>query len=99
MQARLRGTTLDQLRAALGPVDFTPLLVGPRKLAWIVFGAESGPHRRPYDPAWLDDLAEQCARFRTALFVKQGSRYFPGRKGDIPDPLWAITQYPRTPVR
>lgn len=45
---------------------------------WIVCGAESGPHRRPFDKAWAMDLYEQCRAAGVKYFGKQASGLRPG---------------------
>lgn len=51
---------------------------GWRGLSWVICGAESGPHRRPFDPAWAADLYRQCRDAEVAFFAKQASGYRPG---------------------
>jgi protein gp37 len=45
---------------------------GPQ-LHWIVTGAESGPHRRPFDRAWARTTMEQCAQAGIPWYYKQGA--------------------------
>jgi len=47
-------------------------------LNWIIVGAESGPARRPFDPAWALDVYEQCQRAGVPFFGKQDSGLRPG---------------------
>lgn len=39
---------------------------------WVIVGAESGPHRRPCDPRWIEDIVAQCQTADVPVFVKQG---------------------------
>lgn len=40
-------------------------------IQWVIVGGESGPRRRPFDPAWARDLRDQCQRAQVAFFMKQ----------------------------
>lgn len=51
-----------------------------RKLDWIIVGAESGPHRRPFDVAWARDLYDQCRACGIPLYAKQDSGLYPGNR-------------------
>jgi len=42
-------------------------------LNWVICGAESGPHRRPFDPAWALDIYKQCQAAGVPFFGKQDS--------------------------
>lgn len=65
------------LRGAHLPSQFTWVL--GREIHWVIVGAESGPKRRPFDPAWARDIREQCRDAGVACFIKQDSGMFPGR--------------------
>jgi len=86
--AALLFLSLEPLLEDLGDIDLG--LIG-----WVIVGGESGPNRRPFEIAWLERIADRCARFGVPLFVKQGSAQRPGQQGDIPDHLWAIKEFPR----
>ncbi len=55
-----------------------PIALGDGTPDWVVCGAESGPNRRPFDPAWAIDLKRQCDEAGIAFFFKQGSGLYPG---------------------
>ena len=55
-----------------------------RGLDWVICGAESGPHRRPFDVAWALDLYEQCREAQVPFFYKQGSALWPGQDDALP---------------
>lgn len=38
---------------------------------WVIGGGESGPHYRPFDPAWAVSLRDRCHEARIAFFWKQ----------------------------
>lgn len=70
---------LDELRqvpAAVRFVSYEPL-IGPvsggnlRDIHWAIVGGESGPHARPMDPAWVDEIFDQCTDADAAFFFKQ----------------------------
>lgn len=60
----------------------------------VVVGAESGPGRRPCDPAWVRSIADQCRAASIPCYVKQGTDRWPGRQGNLPDDLWMIKETP-----
>jgi protein gp37 len=37
----------------------------------VIVGGESGPHARPMDGAWVQDLRDQCRDAGVAFFFKQ----------------------------
>ena len=37
---------------------------------WVIVGPETGPRRRPCDPAWIRGIVEQCAAAGVPCFVK-----------------------------
>lgn len=41
------------------------------KLDWVICGGESGPKARPCATRWIRSVVQQCARAKTACFVKQ----------------------------
>ena len=56
-----------------------PGYIWPGKLDWVIVGAESGPHRRPFDPAWAKSIYEQCQEAGVSFFGKQDSGLYPGK--------------------
>ena len=83
----LKFLSLEPLLEDLGDIDLG--LIG-----WVIVGGESGPNRRPFEIAWLERIADRCARFGVPLFVKQDSAMKPGQQGRIPDALW-IHEFPK----
>lgn len=73
---------------------FTPL----RALDWVIFGSESGPGRRPCDPAWGRAAADACKDAGVAFFTKQIDTEA-GRAAGVPkggDPAyWPPGEWPR----
>lgn len=65
-----------------------------RPLDWVIVGAESGPHRRLMDVAWVQAIVEQCHIVGVPVFVKQGTSLWPGKQGQLPDSLWCIKEMP-----
>lgn len=55
---------------------------------FVVIGAESGPHRRPFEIDWLASVVAQCRAAGVKVWTKQDSGPRPGMRGRIPDELW-----------
>jgi protein gp37 len=51
----------------IGPLPDLPLA----GIDWVIVGGESGPNARPMDPAWAEDIRDQCSRQGVAFFFKQ----------------------------
>lgn len=71
-----RISALRRIPAAIRFVSFEPLLgsVGEINLAaiqWAIVGGESGPHARPMNSAWVDEIQAQCEQQDVAFFFKQ----------------------------
>jgi len=71
--AALRFVSLEPM---LEPMNIEPYL--RKGIEWVIVGAESGPNRRPFDPAWAKDIYEQCQRAGVPFFGKQDSGLYPG---------------------
>jgi protein gp37 len=62
---------------------------------WIIFGGETGPHRRPCDVAWAERLLSECKEYGTRFFMKQMSAANPGAAAAaIPEHLRIQQFYP-----
>lgn len=88
----------DHLRAVPAATRFLSLepLLGPLPglnlagIDWVIVGGESGPHARPLDPAWAEQLLDRCQTAGVAFFFKQwggptpkaGGRTLRGRTWD-----------------
>lgn len=85
-----RARFLRRIPAAGHFVSAEPLLsplVGPFPVSleyemdgidWVIVGAESGPNRRPFNPAWASDIRDVCDAHNVAFMYKQGSAFRPG---------------------
>lgn len=89
---------IDDLRRVSAAVRFLSCepLLGPLSnlrldgIGWVIAGGESGPNARPMDPAWVEDLRDQCATAAVPFFFKQwggrtpkaGGRELDGRTWD-----------------
>jgi protein gp37 len=97
--AAWRINALREIPAAVRFISAEPLLdslsVNLGGLNWVIVGGESGPHHRPMDLRWLEEIASQCDVRGIPLFVKQDSGPRPGQQGRIPDALWARKEFPR----
>lgn len=72
----------------LGPVDLDRHELGWGSqpwLDWLIVGGESGPHARPLDLAWIEQLVGQADQVGKPVFVKQLGRAWAG-KGKGGDP-------------
>lgn len=71
-------------------------MLGKRALTgvdWVICGGESGPRRRPMDPAWARSLRDQCAGANVPFFMKQMDKKLP-----IPEDLM-VREFPITDHR
>lgn len=41
------------------------------RINWVICGGESGPHARPFNLAWAEDLLAECRAAGTPFFMKQ----------------------------
>ena len=81
--ARVRFISAEPLLGALPSLDL-------RGIHWLIVGGESGPKRRPFNPAWARQLREEAQAARVAYFFKQvggltskaGGRLLDGRTWD-----------------
>lgn len=48
---------------------------------WVIAGGESGPRARPMDPAWVEDIRDQCDEAGVAFFFKQWGGRTPKANG------------------
>ena len=70
---------LDELRrvqAVIRFASFEPLIgsVAGADLAgihWVIVGGESGPHARPMQSAWVEEIETLCRKARVPFFFKQ----------------------------
>lgn len=58
---------------------------------WVVVGAETGPHKRPCDPAWINDIVRQCKEANVPVWVKTAPpgaevvRQLPWERNQMPE--------------
>ncbi len=81
---------LQEARAAVRFISFEPLLadLGDLNLDgihWVIAGGESGPHRRPVDPAWIRSIRDQCSDADVPFFFKQWGGVTPKAGGNSLD--------------
>lgn len=70
---------VDDLRAVPAAVRFLSCepLIGPLGelnldgIGWVIAGGESGPNRRPMDPAWVTSVRDRCLSAGVPFFFKQ----------------------------
>lgn len=84
---------IDDLRTVPAATRFLscePLLTALPELNlagidWVIAGGESGPNARPMDPAWVEDIRDQCAVAGVAFFFKQWGGRTPKTNGRVLD--------------
>lgn len=94
---------LRKAPASIRFISFEPLIgpVGSVDLSgihWAIVGGESGPRARPMQPAWVEEIFDECARQHSAFFFKQwggvnkkrSGRTFLGRTWDEMPELAAL---------
>ena len=69
----------------LGPVDLLNAIgLGKRlknEMDWVIVGGESGPASRPMNPAWAQQIRDDCAAAGVPFFFKQWGRFQPADDG------------------
>jgi len=56
---------------------------------WVIAGGESGPHARPMEGRWVEDIRDQCAHAEVAFFFKQWGGRTPKANGrDLDGRTW-----------
>lgn len=56
-----------------------------RGIGWVITGGESGPHHRPFDPAWAAAIRDRCLEAGVAFFHKQNGGRTPEAGGRLLD--------------
>lgn len=96
---------IDDLRrtpATVRFISFEPLLgaIGHPDLSdihWAIVGGESGPHARPMEEAWVEEIQRRCDAQGVAFFFKQWGGKNKKRSGRmLQGRTW--DDYPATPV-
>ena len=67
-------------------ISFEPLLgsvgkVNLRGIDWAIIGGESGPHYRPVEKIWIEEIIKQCQDQGVAVFFKQWGGFRPKSGG------------------
>jgi protein gp37 len=80
--ARTRFLSCEPLLTALPNLDLTGI-------DWVIAGGESGPRARPMDPAWVEDIRDQCLTAVVPFFFKQwGGRTPKARGRELNGRIW-----------
>ena len=82
---------------ALGSLDDLPLT----GIHWVIYGAESGPNRRPENKLWARSMRDRCRTEGVSFFHKQSSHVRPGQGQELDGKLiheWPTTALPPTRV-
>lgn len=78
-------TKFLSIEPMLEPMAETPYMAcALDTVDWVICGAESGPHRRPFDVQWAVDLYEVCQSNCKPFFGKQDSALYPGEPLVLP---------------
>ena len=90
------------IRSALDRMEFerddgTAAIYRP-KLSWVIVGGESGPKSRPMNPDWARTIQQRCSEAGVAFFAKQGSGPHSDRQYNLPDDVWRVRQWPKSPA-
>jgi protein gp37 len=80
---------IELLRQTSAYVKFLSLepLLGPlpslrlADIDWVIVGGESGPGARPMDPAWVEEIRDQCLQANVPFFFKQWGGVWKKRSG------------------
>jgi len=70
---------IDDLRTINAPVRFLSIeplidsvgLLNLNDINWVIVGGESGPKARPMEKAWVEDIKDQCKKYKVPFFFKQ----------------------------
>jgi len=93
---------IDQLRQTPAHNKFLSMepLLGPVRdmnlegIDWIYAGGESGPDARPMDPAWVEEIREQCEQSGTGFHLKQWGGTSRNLVEDTAEPPKELTLFP-----
>lgn len=75
VKAQVRFLSIEPM---IGPVD----KVRFDDINWIIVGGESGPGKRPVDPAWIRSVRDRCVKGGISFFFKQWHKANTGRELD-----------------
>lgn len=82
---------IDHLREVPAAVRFLscePLIAALPEMElegidWVIAGGESGPHHRPIESAWVEDIRDQCQSASIPFFFKQWGGRTPKQNGRL----------------
>lgn len=63
-EAAVRFLSIEPLLEDLGKLDL-------HGISWVIVGGESGPHARPMEPRWVENILAQCVEQDVPFFFKQ----------------------------
>jgi len=66
--ASVRFISFEPLLDSVGQIDLTGI-------QWAIVGGESGTKARPMEKEWVQEIYEQCRKYKTAFFFKQWGTY------------------------
>jgi protein gp37 len=62
--AEVRFLSMEPLLESVGTIDLTGI-------HWVIVGGESGPRARRLEPAWAEEIRDQCLTMQVPFFFKQ----------------------------
>ena len=82
--------TFASYEPALGPI----VMGDGVKPDWVIFGGETGPHRRPVELAWAEAMRDECEEAGLPFWMKQLGGRTPDAAGAIIPASMLIRQFP-----
>jgi protein gp37 len=76
--AGVRFLSVEPLIGPIGELDLTGI-------HWVIVGGESGPHARPMQPEWAQQVRDQCKTAKVPFFFKQWGGRTPKAGGRLLD--------------
>lgn len=70
-------------KAASGSGENPPTPTERYFIDWVIAGGESGPRARPMNPAWVEDLRDQCTAAGVPFHFKQWGHWRPTTEDDV----------------
>lgn len=61
---------------------------------WLIFGGETGPHPRPMEQKWCEDIKVECEEFGVAFWLKQFSARTPEMASALIPAEMLLRQFP-----
>ncbi len=76
--AKVKFLSCEPLLGNLGKLEL-------KGIDWVIAGGESGPGARAIDPAWVEEIRDQCLKSRVPFFFKQWGGFNKKKAGRLLD--------------